>query len=67
MLASGFLSNNGVFMRAFGSEILNHPTTNQTLPDDINGFIDFVTSRNPPPPPQNPEIIIDIFIYSGQL
>ncbi|WP_143750950.1 hypothetical protein [Burkholderia sp. HI2714] len=67
MLASGFLSNNGGFIRTLCPKTLNHPTTNQTLLDDINGFIDFVTSRNPPPPPQNPEIIIDIFIYSGQL
>ncbi|WP_164462702.1 MULTISPECIES: hypothetical protein [Burkholderia cepacia complex] len=63
----GFLSNSGIFMRAFDKATLNYRTGNQILFDDTNGFADSMASRNPHPLPLNPEIIIEIFIQSRRL
>ncbi|WP_175220041.1 MULTISPECIES: hypothetical protein [Burkholderia] len=54
-------------MRAFDKATLNYRTGNQILFDDTNGFADSMASRNPHPPPLNPEIIIEIFIQPRRL
>ncbi|MBN3774292.1 hypothetical protein [Burkholderia sp. Se-20378] len=62
------LSNSVIFIHAFDTTTLNpRIDVNQTLFDDINGFADSMASRNPHPPPANPEIIIETFIHSRQL